>query len=100
MTHNPGGVSVKVRFYASLRDRLGIDEKTLLLDKNSSFAFLIDELREAIGEGVNVLVDKEGSLRGNVAVSVNNKIVGASELTKLKLGDGDTVALMPLPSGG
>ena len=100
MAENPRGVSVKVRFYASLRDRLGMDEKTLQLDKNRSFASLVDKLKEAIGEGINVIVDDEGSLRGNVTISVNNKLIKASDLAKLKLGNGDTVALMPLPSGG
>jgi len=100
MTQNPKGVSVKVRFYASLRDRLGMEEKALQLDKNSSLASLVDKLKEAIGEGANVIVDNEGSLRGNVTVSVNNKLIKASDLTKLKLANGDTVALMPLPSGG
>jgi len=100
MIQNPRRISIKVRFYASLRERLGIDERTLKLDKNTSFASLVDELKEDIGEGVNVIVDNEGSLRGNVILSVNNRLIRASDLTKLKLGNGDTVALMPLPSGG
>ncbi|HDN05488.1 MAG TPA: MoaD/ThiS family protein, partial [Candidatus Bathyarchaeota archaeon] len=47
----------------------------------------------------DVIFDKL-KIKDSVMVSVNNNLVKPSDLTELKLKDGDVIDIMPLPSGG
>jgi len=48
----------------------------------------------------NFLVNDDGSLRENLRLALNLKIISPSDLEKLFLKDGDVVAIFPTPSGG
>jgi len=100
MGQNVQGVKVRVKFYASLRENLGVDEKVLRVEGNPSLVSLLDRLEEVMGNKINIIINSEGKLGGNVIVSVNGKLVNPSDLASLKLSDGDDVDIMPLPSGG
>ena len=93
-------VRVRVKFYASLREKLGICEKVLQLKKNPSFASLAKKLAEVMCGRINIILNSEGELRGNVIISVNNTLVHPSDLARLTLNNGDRIDIMPLPSGG
>ncbi len=93
-------VKVKVRFYASLRDRIGVEERILNLKGDSGFYSLIKELGCSIGERINLIINGSGSIRDDIMISVNNRLIDHSSLKKLRLNDGDQVDIMPLPSGG
>jgi len=93
-------VMVRVKNYASLREKLGIGEKVLQLKKNPSFASLVNQLAEVIGDRINIIINSEGELRDNVIVSVNSLLARPSDLARLNLNNGDRIDIMPLPSGG
>ena len=93
-------MKVKVRFYASLREKLGFKEGVINLEGNDDFPSLTAELKKVIGWKVNIIVDEEGGIRKNLMVSVNNALINPPELAKLRFKNGDRVDIMPLPSGG
>ncbi|MBU0657031.1 MAG: MoaD/ThiS family protein [Gammaproteobacteria bacterium] len=77
-------MSVKVLFFASLRERLGRSE--MLLDSNSALS-----VREVWEQGSG-----EASLPANVLVSVNHVYADAETSVK----PGDEVAFFPPVTGG
>ena len=92
-------LKVTVRFYASLRERLGVKKVNLQLEEASSFTSAMEKLAETLGNKADVIFDKL-KIKDSVMVSVNNNLVKPSDLTELKLKDGDVIDIMPLPSGG
>ena len=92
-------LKVTVRFYASLRERLGVKKVNLQLEEGSSFTSATEKLAETLGNKADVIFDKL-KIKDSVMVSVNNNLVKPSDLTELKLKDGDVIDIMPLPSGG
>jgi len=100
MGQNVQGARVKMKFYASLKENMGVDETVLRLNGNPIFASLLNKLEEVVGNKIDIIVNGEGKLRGNVMLSVNGKLVNPLDLASLKLKDRDKVDIMPLPSGG
>jgi len=93
-------VKVRVKFYASLREKLGVRGVVLKLKENSNVISLMGKVAEIIGNDMSVIVNDELEVRDNVMISVNNNFVKHSDLVRLKLRGGDVVDVMPLPSGG
>jgi len=90
---------VKVKFYASLREEIGIEEIVLEL-LNPTFSALINALKNTIKSKSNAIVDSKGEIRSDIMISVNNKLINRLNLGKLNFEDGDIIDIMPLPSGG
>ena len=84
-------VSVKVVFFASIREELGCSELLLELPSGSGIAALITRLTEQRGEPWRQALTAE-----NVRVAVN------TELTRedCRIEDGDEVAFFPPVTGG
>jgi molybdopterin converting factor subunit 1 len=80
-------MKVRVRFFAVLRDKAGVDSTTLSLKEGATLRELKAALRKNYGEGI---VNK------SVAVAVNGEIVKDDYL----LEHNDEVALLPPVSGG
>lgn len=93
------GVRVKVRFYARLRELIGVEELVLELD-DSGFSFLIDKLREVLGRKAECIFADDLAPRRGLLFSVNDRLIHPSRLKSLELKDGDVVDIMPPPSGG
>jgi molybdopterin converting factor subunit 1 len=81
-------MKLKVKFFASYKEALGLDELELELDKDSDVNALLEILRKDY--------PKLGNLLETLVVSVNLEYAGFE--TKLK--EGDEVALLPPVSGG
>jgi len=80
-------VKVKVRFFARLKEEVGLSEVELELDEGASLADVIRAfLRERDA--------------GAILVAVNEELVEASDLRDVRLKDGDVVDVMPPASGG
>ncbi|MEM2849787.1 MAG: MoaD/ThiS family protein [Candidatus Bathyarchaeia archaeon] len=92
-------VRVTVRFYASLRDDVGVGEVVVRLN-DSSFSSLINGLRMLLGVKAGRIFSEDGSLRNGLMVSVNNAIIHLSNVQEFKLCEDDVVDFMPTPSGG
>ena len=81
-------MKVKVKFFASYKEALGLDELDLELEEDSNVNSLLGTLRKDY--------PKLGNLLETLVVSVNLEYAGFE--TKLK--EGDEVALLPPVSGG
>ncbi len=80
-------MKVKVRFFARLKEEVGLSEVELELDEGASLADVIRAfLRERDA--------------GAILVAVNEELVEASDLRDVRLKDGDVVDVMPPASGG
>lgn len=81
-------MKVKVRLFAILREKTGVDRLEIIIDKNTDVSTIIRE----IGSRFPVI---KGFL-SKCAVAVNGRIVDLKE----NLTEGDEVAILPPVSGG
>ena len=84
-------MSVKVIFFASLREALGRESVELPATPGLRVSSLLAALAPALGEGASELLAAE-----NVRVAVNQELAH----TDLALKDGDEVAYLPPVTGG
>ena len=91
-------VIVKVRFFASLKEELGVAILCLKLER-PDFDHLLRELGFCLGSKSSILI-KDGSLKEGIMVAIDNELIPPSQINKVKLKDGCTVDFMPPPSGG
>ncbi|RLI28727.1 hypothetical protein DRO58_01515 [Candidatus Bathyarchaeota archaeon] len=94
-----GGVRVKVRFYARLRELIGFEELVLELG-DPGFGFLMDELRKVLGRKAEYIFADGLTPRHGLLFSVNDKLIHPARLKSIELKDGDIIDIMPPPSGG
>jgi len=80
-------VRIKVRYFASVREMIGLSEEEMAVPADSTIASLIERLK-----------DSNEPLRHmrNLLVAVNGEFADAEH----GLGEGDVVALFPPVSGG
>ncbi len=90
---------VVVRFFAWLREEIGVSE--IVLDGLGSLADLLSGIRKSLGSRSGAIFEDDGSLRNNVIIAINNRIVSSEgSFEKISLRDGDIIDIMPLGSGG
>ncbi len=99
MSQKAESTRVSIKFYASLRESLGVKEIILNLNEDSSLASALEKLKDTIGDKTDAVISREGKIR-NVLLSVNGRLVDPENLANLILQDRDEVDVMPLPSGG
>ncbi|HDO19946.1 MAG TPA: MoaD/ThiS family protein [Candidatus Bathyarchaeota archaeon] len=88
-------------FFASVRELVGRSKITLDLPDDLQLIDALTLLTERLNISIkNFLVNNDGSLRENLRLALNLKIISPSDLEKLFLKDGDMVAIFPTPSGG
>ncbi|MCS7374117.1 MAG: MoaD/ThiS family protein [archaeon GB-1845-036] len=88
-------------FFASVRELVGRSKITLDLPDDLQLIDALILLTERLNISIkNFLVNDDGSLRENLRLALNLKIISPSDLEKLFLKDGDMVAIFPTPSGG
>ncbi|RLE56181.1 MAG: hypothetical protein DRJ30_02845 [Candidatus Methanomethylicota archaeon] len=88
-------------FFASVRELVGRSKITLDLPDDFQLIDALPLLTERLNISIkNFLVNDDGSLRENLRLALNLKIISPSDLEKLFLKDGDVVAIFPTPSGG
>ena len=88
-------------FFASVRELVGRSKITLDLPDDLQLIDALILLTERLNISIkNFLVNNDGSLRENLRLALNLKIISPSDLEKLFLKDGDMVAIFPTPSGG
>jgi MoaD family protein len=97
---------IKVRFYASLREFVGLDELDLEVSKDSTLKDLLGTLSQRYGprfEEVRTKDPFEGYVRGDgssPAILVNGRAVDSEKGLEIRLNDGDLVVIMPLMASG
>ena len=84
-------MSVRVVFFASIREALGREVIELPASEGLRVSTLLEALAAALGDGVREILGAE-----NVQVALNQSIVQADQAIK----DGDEVAYLPPVTGG
>jgi molybdopterin synthase sulfur carrier subunit len=83
-------MSIKVLFFASLREQVGVDQ---LQVKAQNLEAVLSALRETLSDSAMQAVETD-----NVRIAVNQQLIEAE--LDLSLIDGDEVAFMPPVTGG
>jgi len=86
---------IYVKFYAKIRDEIGIDH--MFLDMGNNPSRLIEVIRE-IDRRMNKKIIEEYYVRRRLLISINDTLIDIDDDILLK--DGDKIDIMPLPSGG
>jgi molybdopterin synthase sulfur carrier subunit len=84
-------VSVRVLFFASLKDTLGRDELLLETDAPMQLSAFIDRLADDLGADAREALTAE-----SVRVAVNQELLNG----EVAIHDGDEVAFLPPVTGG
>ncbi|MHA1626948.1 MAG: MoaD/ThiS family protein [Candidatus Asgardarchaeia archaeon] len=92
---------MKVKLFAEVREVAGFSEVEVCLKDGSSLIDVLNELSEKLGEGFRekVIDEKMGIPRGGYKFSLNGVIMQEVDL-RMKLKDGDVLAILPPVSGG
>ena len=94
-------MKVTFLFFASVGDALGRSSVALDLPDNVSLLDGLIHLVHNLGGDLKAfLFEVALSLKGNLHLALNLRHVSSSDFRKLRLKDGDVVAIFPTPSGG
>jgi MoaD family protein len=103
---NGSVMRVKIRFYASLREFVGLEELELEVSEGSTLRDLLGKLTERFGprfEEVRTKDPFEAYVRGdgsNPAIILNGRTIDPEQGLGVKLREGDLVVIMPLMASG
>jgi sulfur-carrier protein len=92
-------MTVKVRFFARFRELLGTDILTEARD-GLTIADLVREIARKKQEGYDAIFDPHGTFREFVIIMRNGKRVETPDAGKVKVTDGDEIAIFPPVAGG
>ncbi len=89
-------ISVKVRFFAWIREEVGRGE--IVIKCKDTLYDVFECIRMIIGDKINKII-YDGRLREGIIIAVNNEVV-TENLDRIILRDKTVVDIMPLGSGG
>jgi molybdopterin synthase sulfur carrier subunit len=81
---------VKIRFFASFREKIGLGEMYLEINHKTTVGHVIDRLTVLRGELRKLLKD------GSAIIAVNQEVADPDSIVQ----DGDEIAIFPPVSGG
>ena len=95
-------MKVKVQFFASVRELVGLSEETLELRDGGTAKDLIEILVARHGEGLRdcIFEPKSGDLRRSLQFLVGEKPISALDGLSTRLMDGCVFAIIPPVGGG
>jgi len=95
------GVNVKVKFFASLREKLGTKEVDIRLSDGCTVRTLLKHLTEKFGRPFKEYVfNEKGEIKEYILILVNGLSVHQLKGLDTELKSGDSVAILPPVSGG
>ena len=98
-TRNDVKTKIIVKFYASIREKMDLNEITLSFSKNPSFHQVMKRIKDSTGlQPFDLLNSSKKNV--NIMISINNRLVHSDDLPNLRLEHKDVIDIMPLPSGG
>lgn len=96
-----GRVKVKVLFFASIKDLVGISELILDVDESSTVLDVLRRLTEIYGERFREFVfSGDFNLKSHIRLALNGDYLDSSRLDEFRVHDGDVIAVLPPVSGG
>jgi molybdopterin synthase sulfur carrier subunit len=92
-------MTVRIRFFARFRELLGTD---IVVDtpKNKGLSDLVKDVASRNKEGYDAIFDEKGDFREFVILMQNGKRLETSDAPKIKVADGDEIAVFPPVAGG
>lgn len=90
-------VLVKVRFFAWLREEIGMREITIKC--KGTLRDLLECIRSMLKDKADRIFS-DGRIRKGVIIAINNKVVDTKDINKIILENEDVIDIMPLGSGG
>jgi len=95
-------MKVKVLYLGVLRSKTGKNSEEYEMSIGASLSDLLETLSSKYDEDLRDIfkADKKSSLDPSVIATINGVSKDLSKAEKIKLKDGDTVALMSIISGG
>ncbi|MEM2961249.1 MAG: MoaD/ThiS family protein [Candidatus Bathyarchaeia archaeon] len=93
---------VKVLYLGLIRHKTGKNGEEYDLEEDSSLANLLNRIAERYGNALKGIMGGEGESRldPTFIVTINGSVVNPTQGDRLKLRNGDSLALMTLISGG
>ncbi len=92
---------ITTKYFAALREIIGKREEAFEFDGEVNAKKFLEALVARYGEKVaEFLLDQKGTLRDSLVMLVNGTAVDTSDLTSLKLKNGDLVVILPPIGGG
>jgi len=88
---------VKIRFFAWLREKIGMN--SIEMSYSGSLQGLLNELKKYLEGKANVIFDGN-NLKGDVLISVNNKLIPIRKIKDFNVKDGDVIDIFPMGIGG
>ena len=85
-------MKVNILYFAKLRESVGVEAETLVINDNSKVSDLLNFLHDRGEKWSEYFNDKKNLLR----VAINQKIVDVDHL----ISDGDEIAIFPPVTGG
>ncbi|MFA6362962.1 ubiquitin-like small modifier protein 1 [Methanoregula sp.] len=92
-------MTIKIRFFARFRELLGTDI-VVAVPKNKGLSDLIKDVVSRNKEGYDAIFDEKGAFREFVILMQNGKRLETSDAPKIKVADGDEIAVFPPVAGG
>ncbi len=92
-------MNVRIRFFAQFGELLGTD---IIAESSSGVALdsLIKEVASKNKEGYDAIFDEHGSFREFVIIMRNGKRLDMADAKKVRVADGDEIAVFPPVAGG
>ena len=92
---------VTVKFFTTLREITGKKEEQIEFFKTATVESLLEQLSKKYGKEFNDYVyDELGNVHGHLHFLINGKSITALREFKIRLKEGDQVAILPPVGGG
>jgi len=92
---------VTVKFFTTLREITGKKEEQIEFSKTATVESLLEQLSKKYGKEFNDYVyDELGNVHGHLHFLINGKSITALREFKIRLKEGDQVAILPPVGGG
>ncbi|MEM4311963.1 MAG: tRNA (N(6)-L-threonylcarbamoyladenosine(37)-C(2))-methylthiotransferase [Nitrososphaerales archaeon] len=91
-------IKLTLKYFALIRELAGKGEEEILVNERISLGDVIDKVSEK-NKRLKEFLIKDGKINPRIKILVNGKSVEDEEL-KVKLSDGDVIALLPPVGGG
>ena len=94
-------IEISIRFFASLAEKIGERETTVLLEDKSSVLDLFNKLKQKYGESFqHIIFQSDGNIKKTHTILLNEKSIHEQNIKEIQLKNDDIIAFLPPVSGG